>query len=76
MICRFIERGFASMASAMRAGFASLQQSINSGFARMNAIGAAQLQATQLEAALQAKASVTSEQLMNDVHFMRAKLYY
>lgn len=75
-ICRSIERGFATLENTMRSGFASLQSSIDSGFARMNAIGMAQVKEMQLTNSLLNKANTTSEQLMNDVHFMRTKMFY
>lgn len=76
LICRSIQNAFASLENTMRLGFASLQSSINNGFAQMSAIGAAQLKEMKLNNALMQKANASSEQLANDVHYMRSKYFY
>ena len=83
VISKTIQTEMSALRSAIRSGFSSLQKSINSGFARLQAIGDAQLSVarqqlseTQLSNSLMQKANATSEQLMNDVHFMRTKLLY
>lgn len=83
MICKTIQTEMSSLRSTIRSGFSSLQNSINNGFAQLQAIGNAQLAVamqqlseTQLSNSLIQKSNVTSEQLMNDVHYMRTKLLY
>lgn len=75
-ICRTIQSEMSALRSTIQTGFASLQSSIDSGFAKMNAIGQAQLEQMSLANALRAKANTTSEQLMNDISYMKKKLTY
>lgn len=75
-ICNTIHSEMSELRSTIQTGFAGLQQSIDSGFAQLSAIGQAQLEQMSLANALQAKANTTSEQLANDVAYMRKKLTY
>lgn len=82
MICRTIQSEMSALRSTVRDGFSSLQQSINSGFASLqksiatnNALLQQQISEEQLANALLKKSNSTSEQLMNDVHYLRERLY-
>ncbi len=71
MMQKTMVKCFNSLIHAIESGFSSLNSTMQKGFAMNNSLLAANLNATRLQNSLLAKSNETSQQLMEDVHYIR-----
>lgn len=71
MMQKTMVKCFNSLVHTIESGFSNLNNTMQKGFATSNSLLAANLNATRLQNSLLAKSNETSEQLMEDVHYIR-----